>query len=491
MSKRPKTTFSTKLNSKYIGAVKPFWTQKEYEYQDLSLNGFVIQRELPGYYKSDIPHARVDLYYDTPEGLGQKRINGVEIKVYREATKFLNRGELTAFNSKWTKAKYEGKYNYEDPKLDKDISDETIPAWHTDPIGWNKKDKKNDFIDSPLQDILLTNNIDPKDLAVDGGLSSLYNYIQGKRELPKSKAEEYAKLLGLAPQTLMFDTKMIPCWGFVNLHKQTADVHSNRYAPGEIRYNEDVYTVACPAELYRYDIKAIQIDFDKTAYHGMLAYYYETSSNDATALNNKICMIRTYEPLEDEKGNKFGPDKGYYKYYLGIYQIYGTKKRILNLDPTSDVKVLADDIDIDLIAPIAALVRPAYMDLDAGLRTPNIENIQKLSKLIKEDEKLKLEQQKKSKLTEAVNQLILDRFYENKKEKLELQRRLDKQLTELKKLQRRNSEIKNEVGKYLKYYIDSKEAEDLDLYKNQTKAPFLNDKINDLTVEFKARKKRA
>lgn len=72
-----------------------------------------------------------------------------------------------------------------------------------------------------------------------------------------------------------------------------------------------------------------------------------------------------------------------------------------------------------------------------------------------------------------------------------MQRRLDRQLDELKKLQRRNSEIQNEVGKYLKYYIDSKEAEDLDWYKNQKKAPFLNDKINDLTVEFKARKKRA
>jgi hypothetical protein len=84
-----KKMVSVKLDIRYVGAVKPFWTLKEYLYQDLILNGFVVQRELPGYSKTDIPLARVDLYYDGSNGLGQKRINGVESKVYKEATKFL------------------------------------------------------------------------------------------------------------------------------------------------------------------------------------------------------------------------------------------------------------------------------------------------------------------------------------------------------------------------------------------------------------------
>jgi hypothetical protein len=165
------------------------------------------------------------------------------------------------------------------------------------------KKVSTEYFDTPLQDIILRNNIDPKDLAADGGLSSLYNYMQGKREVPKSKAEEYAKILGKAPQTLMFDTKMIPCWGNINLQKQTADINSIKYQPGEIRYNEEVETVPCPAELYRPDIKAVRMDWDNSVYHGMIAYYYETNIQNESqfnrsaihaSLNNSRCMIRTY-----------------------------------------------------------------------------------------------------------------------------------------------------------------------------------------------------
>ena len=481
-------TFSVKLNTRFEGGVKPFWTEKEYLYQDLIVNGFVIQRELPGYSRTDIPLARVDIYYDGPNGLGQKRINGVEIKVYKEATKFLTRSELHEFNLKWTNAKYEGKYDHEDPLSRKDISDNSIPAWHKDPVAWKEKNKNTNYFDTPLQDIILKNNIDPKDLAADGGLSSLYNYIQGKRELPKNKAEEYAKLLGLAPQTLMFDTKMIPCWGNVNLHKQTADIHSNRYTPGEVRYNEEIYTVPCPAELYRYDIKAIQIDFDKTAYHGMIAYYYETNGADPR-INNKICMVRTYQPLEDDKGNRFGTEHGYYKYFLGIYQIYGTKKRILNLDPTSDVKVIADDVDVDLIAPIVSLVRPAYMDIDAGLKAPSLDNVNKLKDLIAIDELNKKEQQKNSKFTEKLNQFISEKFYETEKEKKELRKQLDKHIVEMEKLKKQNDKIQAEVSRYFNEY--TKEQEDMAWFQTQkvgAKAEKLDELFN---FKYKDEKKRA
>ena len=470
---------SVKLDIRYVGAVKPFWTLKEYLYQDLILNGFVVQRELPGYSKTDIPLARVDLYYDGSNGLGQKRINGVESKVYKEATKYLSRGEISEFNRKWTAAKQEGKYDYSDPLSRKEITDNSIPAWHTDK-NWMSKKVSTEYFDTPLQDIILRNNIDPKDLAADGGLSSLYNYMQGKRELPKSKAEEYAKILGKAPQTLMFDTKMIPCWGNVNLQKQTADINSIKYQPGEIRYNEEVETVPCPAELYRPDIKAVRVDWDNSVYHGMIAYYYETNIQHKSlhaSLNNSLCMIRTYETLQDPQGNEI--DQGYYKYYIGIFQIYGNKKRILNFDATSEIKIIADDVKVDLVTKIVSLVKPAYLDQDMNVK---VENVQKVGKLLREEQELQKQTQKVSKMSEQLSQFILDQYYETKKEKSKMESDLKKLMSEMNKIKDRNRAIQKESFKFFeKEFFDVENK--LNVF-NEINKP-------DKVIEFKSRKKSA
>lgn len=446
----PRQSFSTDLKTRYEGGVRPFWTAKEYEYQNLILNGFVVHRELSGYAENAIPKARVDIYYDGDDGLGQKRIIGVEAKVYKEATKFLTRGELLEFNKKWTKAKYDGLFNYDDPLARQDISDNTIPPWHSDPTGWKArtKNKVQERISSPLSDIFLTNNIDPKDIAGEGGLSSLYNYIQGKRELPKNKAEEYAELLGIAPQKLMFETKYIPSWGSVNLHDKQKDDDNNNYDVGEIKTNDVIYTVPCPSEIYQIDIKAVQVDFDGSAYHGFVAYYYETNSLSSN-VNNKLCMIRTYEALEDEKGNKFGPDTGYYKYYLGIYQTYGTKVRILNPDVTSDQRVLADDVDVDLAAPIIAFVKPAYFEDDVVIsRNIKAANVNKLKQLIAEDEKLKKEQAEQNKGLEKLSKFINEKFYEENEAK-KVQKELDKQVAIIKQTEDRLVKIQKDLERTL------------------------------------------
>ena len=485
-----KKMVSVKLTSKYVGAVEPYETLKEYEDQNLILNGFVIQRELSGYSKKDIPSARVDLYFDGNDGLGQKRIDGVEAKVYKEAIKFLNRGEIHEFNRKWTAAKQEGKYDNQDPLSRKDITDSSIPPWHTDK-NWMSKNKKKEYFDTPLQDVILRNDIDPKDLAGDSGLSSVYNYINGIRELPKSKAEEYAKILGKAPQTLMFDTKMITCWGNVNLQKQTVDINSNKYQPGEIRYNEEVKTVPCPAELYRPDIKAIQIDFDKSCYHGMVAYYYETNGLDPR-LHNKLSMIRTFQYLKDDKGNDL--DRGYYKYYLGIYQIYGNKKRILNFDATSEHKVIAEDVDVDLVATIVSFVKPAYMDQDVNIK---IENVQEVGRLLRENDELQTKSQKISKEVETVMNYLKEEFYNNKKEKIKAENKIKKLVAEIDIVKNKHDELsKKALRSFEQELVEdisklTKQVEEA-TSQNQQKIDLFAVNNNNLSaVEFKARKKRA
>ena len=69
-----------------------FWTKKEYELQELIVQGFVVHREIPGQSLRTTPFARIDIYYDGPNGIGRKAINGVEEKVYKEAKKFLSFG---------------------------------------------------------------------------------------------------------------------------------------------------------------------------------------------------------------------------------------------------------------------------------------------------------------------------------------------------------------------------------------------------------------
>jgi len=89
--------------------IKQFWTAREYQYQNLIINGFIVQRELVGlkynqtktaYLKKEIPRARIDIYYDTGEGVGIKKIIGIETEVFKEACKFLTTGERDELNKK-------------------------------------------------------------------------------------------------------------------------------------------------------------------------------------------------------------------------------------------------------------------------------------------------------------------------------------------------------------------------------------------------------
>tara|TARA_Y100000034_G_scaffold76799_1_gene92262 strand:+ start:157 stop:1698 length:1542 start_codon:yes stop_codon:yes gene_type:complete len=429
------------VHVRYEG-VKEFWTKREYDYQDLIINGIVVHREIPGQAIRTIPFARVDIYYDSPEGLGRKGINGVEFKVYKEARKFLDFGELDLLNDKWRTAKYEGKYTFHDPMSRVPIYDKDIPKWikKSDFKVLKKKEPKKildkeiqkaisesfylpkePVKDSPLQDLFLTKNIDPKDVVGDGNLSTLYKHIKGDRELSKDKAEEYAKTLGVAPASLMFEPKTINVWSNVKLSGkiETPD-GSVAILPGECYEKLRTEVTVCPSDIYRLDLKAIRINDPNAIYDGFIAYYYDTDKVSEAA-NNKLCMIRTINKGKTLLG-------GYYKYYLGIFQIFGTKKIILNPDPTSENKIIASDIEPDVVAPIISFTKPSAILADKVL-SKNIKQVQQLGELIRKEEKEKnklkeigLEKQNKQMLqlqkqieaqlqaTEAEVRLILDKL---------------------------------------------------------------------------------
>jgi len=391
-----------------------FWTKKEYELQELIINGFVVHRETPGQTERTIPFARIDIFYDGPNGLGRKAMNGVEHKVYQEAKKFLSVGELDLLNDQWRKAKYEGKYKWNDPFCRHPIYDKTLPPWilgksfkksYTKELVnrvKNEADKAvkeskaslnkriNDFIkeinykerkekenQSPLQDLIRTKDIDPKEVVGEDNLSTLYKHIKGDRELSKTKAIDYAKTLGVAPSTLMFEPKTINVWSNIKFSGSVTDskTESTIVHAGQCYQRGRIELAACPSDIYRLDIKAVRVNDAKSIYDGFIAYYYETNKISDQA-NNKLCMIReaTGKTLLE----------GSHKYYLGIYQLYGAKKRILNPDPTSDIKVLAQDIEPDVVAPIVSFTDPGAILVDKVL-SKNIKQVQQLGELIRKE----------------------------------------------------------------------------------------------------------
>ena len=386
---------STGLHVRYEG-VKEFWTKREYDYQNLIINGIVVHREIPGQALRTIPFARVDIYYDSPEGIGRKGINGVEFKVYKEAKKFLSYGEEHLLNDKWRMAKYEGKYTFLDPMSRVPIYDKDIPNWikKADLKIVKKKEPKKleekiakaieesfyvpkeKVKPSPLQDLFLTKDIDPKEVVGEDNLSTLYKHIKGDRELSKTKAIDYAKTLGVAPATLMFEPKTINVWSNVKLSdKIAAPDGSVAILPGECYERLRTEVTVCPSELYRLDVKAIRVNDPNSIYDGFMAYYYQTDKvSEAT---NKLCMVRTKVKGKTLLG-------GYYKYYLGIFQIFGTKKMIVNPDPLSEHRIIASDIEPDVVAPIVSFTKPYALIADKVL-SKNLKQIQQLGQLIRKE----------------------------------------------------------------------------------------------------------
>ena len=546
---------SVHFNVRYEGGVKQFWTEKEYHYQDLILNGFVIHREIPGQTKTDIPKARIDIFYDSPDGIGTKKINGIDHKVYKEASKFLTSGELEELNRKWTRAKYAGQYNHSDPLSRGNIYDVDTPRWQITSslkdIILNSKQKKEidtilakgdktklfeidmlinkykgatylekamknslaehisgldlsatfeearmeknvrsrlekdrqdqrdayikqnkklekkvqDYITNkhyaPLQDLFLTKDLKKEEVAEKNELSTLYKYLKGSRELPRSKAIQYADKLGVAPGSLMFDPKMIAVWGNVNANSKVQDPNHvayveqedfenpepNFFNPGEIYIPIETQTVVCPTELYRVDVKAVMVNDKDGTYNKFVAYYYETNQLDPS-LNNKLCMVR------EKTGNSLL--RGAYNYYLGIYQIYGNKKRILNFDPTSEIKILKDDVNPDLVAPIISFTKPTHLEISKVIDTDVIKS-QELGRLIRAEETAKWlinsEKNKYEKLQKEHDRLL--RENPSQKDIKETKDNLAKAMEALKKSVKLEVEAQQKMAFIMSKYLDS------------------------------------
>ena len=445
--------------------VKPFWTKREYQYQQLVINGFAVQREtLPDAQykrgKEAIPKARIDIYYDTGKGIGSKKINGYEIFVYKEAIEFLDPGEKTELDKQWKQAYVSGYFNYDDPYCKEDLfsykSSSSLPAWFyfgraykKDYPSTGKATEKKDWSykkDYPLRDLFLTQKIDAKEVVEKKDLSTFYKHIRGDLELTKRKALEYGAAINVAPQSLMFEPTRIIIWGNVNLtHNVTFSKEPNFpeiHTTGSIYFPKKFETVIVPSDLYRVDVKAVKVKSKESIYDGFVAYYYETDKVSDSA-NNKLCLVREWK----NKNHAF---------YLGIYQIYGTKKRVLNPDPTSENKIIAADVDPDLVAPIISFTKPDALEADKML-SKNLRDTQKLGTLIREEEKnrIKLDHHRKLILSAA------DKVYKARQDTDKNYKKSEEILKDLSKKQERfDADLQNLLAKF--HYKEEKKEADKD-----------------------------
>jgi len=493
-----KKIFSIGLQHIRYQGIKPFWTVREYEYQNLIINGFVVQREYPGQElfsgepKDTIPLARVDIYYDTGEGIGIKKIRGVEPAVWKEASKFLLSGERDELIKKWKAAKYADNFDYDDHVCRKDLSSPDLPPWikvkenkAQENKQWHKvkgkklpnmedKELKKKFgKSSPLKEIFETQDIDPKEVTPKDGLSTLYKHIKGDLQLTKEKAIEYGKAIGVPASTLMFEPKTVTVWSNVNLTNKVTFTHyldqlqeepePEIHSVGHCYLPITFETAPVPSELYRIDIKAIKVEAPKSIYHNFIAYYYETNKVSDNA-NNKLCLVREFK-------NKN------HAYYLGVYQIYGTKKRVLNIDPTSDVKIIVDDVNPDLVAPIISFTHQPTLE-EPKVLLPNVNQVQHLGKLIREEEQLKFKKEKQRQLVDSAAIKVEDAVAAERKNTSKILNDSEKLMETLEKQQEK---MKDELNKVLSRVTMEQEKRAAE----QKKFGFLNKFINrDKPVEL-------
>ena len=109
--------------------------------------------------------------------------------------------------------------------------------------------------------------------------------------------------------------------------------------------------VIVPRDIYRSNLKAVQIEADGSMYDGQVAFYYYSQSVKFDAAN-KLCIVGIKEKgfMDIEETN----------YYLGLVEQIRGKTNLINPDPYCDEadKIIKKNIDPTFTAPVIAMVNP-------------------------------------------------------------------------------------------------------------------------------------
>ena len=202
--------------------------------------------------------------------------------------------------------------------------------------------------------------------------SMVQKQIRGERDITRDHAIKYSKVFGCDPADLLFAPPQIPIWAYVNFLKQDdADLPFNA---GELvpaksfagKKEPDLVTV--PRDIYRPDVKAVQVKSDGSALDGMVLFYYAT--NDV----KQDCIGRLSIIGDDEDDDielfRYGQSQ---RYFIGILENFRGKTRLLNPDIYSretlkgtqqDGEIVIQNVRPTFAAPIVAIVNPQQIKKD-------------------------------------------------------------------------------------------------------------------------------
>jgi len=207
-------------------------------------------------------------------------------------------------------------------------------------------------------------------------ISTVYNHLRGTRDVDRKAALRYAKFFSCDPADILFPPIKINLTGTCDLIQANGVV--------KINYDKEKDKVLCPRDFYSNsrDIKSIQITSPNSVYHDHVAYYYYTNKKE-TDCENKICFIGVTEHVAGEDLKS---------YYIGIYENYRGRTRILNADPYRSKETILEDPQIDFITPIIAFVNVSKVKF-SPIENLKIKKISENEKLIKLEKQLELAEQ--------------------------------------------------------------------------------------------------
>jgi plasmid maintenance system antidote protein VapI len=208
-----------------------------------------------------------------------------------------------------------------------------------------------------------------KDVAILAGIdeTTLFRHLKGTSEISRDAAIKYAKVFGCDPAEILFNSLTIPVWGTTDTMEQLLIEKLYVYA-SEIVPLKNAWSVTCPREIYRPDVKAIKIDSPNSSYHGHVAYYHNTNSH--IVLENQIVVVGTKINNETRiryfigtyKKNKNGRT-------VDLHTIDTAAINVSGFEPDEDLnsfedmiglaeeeKIIIENITPEFVAPVVALV---------------------------------------------------------------------------------------------------------------------------------------
>lgn len=208
--------------------------------------------------------------------------------------------------------------------------------------------------------------------------TTLFRHLKGTFEISREVAIKYARTLGCDPAEILFNSLNIPVWGTTDTQDMTMVNKYSVYA-SEITANRKGNNVKVPREIYRPDIKAINIDCPNSIYHGHTAFYY--NSNEPIVFENQIVIVGT------RSIKNFSDDKSRMRYFIGIYKknrngktidLHTIDTDVINLglvEPDEDTysfddfvevqnsqRIIVENINPEFVAPIVSLVNTSKIN---------------------------------------------------------------------------------------------------------------------------------